>query len=72
MDNETYRKARIRAAEGDTSVSALVKGFLQTLCDGESEYDRLKRLEQDTLASIRAFRAGDRLSREELYRQRGR
>lgn len=28
VDEETYRRARIRAAEEDTSVSALVKGFL--------------------------------------------
>ena len=28
VDDETYRRARIKAAERDTSVSALVRGFL--------------------------------------------
>ena len=31
VDDETYRVARIRAAELDTSVSALVRDYLQTL-----------------------------------------
>jgi plasmid stability protein len=28
VDDETYRRARIRAAENDTSVSAMVRAFL--------------------------------------------
>lgn len=35
----------------------------------EAEFDRLKRLEQETLRSIKSFNAGDRLPREELYRR---
>jgi plasmid stability protein len=31
IDDETHRAARVRAAEMGTSVSALVKGYLQTL-----------------------------------------
>ena len=31
IDDETHRQARIRAAEMGTSVSALVRGFLQSL-----------------------------------------
>ena len=31
LDNETYRRARMKAAEQDTSVSALVRNFLTTL-----------------------------------------
>ncbi|WP_373488967.1 hypothetical protein [Blastomonas sp.] len=34
LDNETHRLARIRAAELGTSLSALVKGYLQGLADG--------------------------------------
>lgn len=43
VDDETYRKARIKAAERDTSVSALVKRFLTDLAGSESDTDRLKR-----------------------------
>jgi predicted transcriptional regulator len=46
LDDETYRRARMIAAERDTSVSALVKRFLVELTAGETEFERLKRLEQ--------------------------
>ena len=29
IDDETYRQARVKAAENGTSVSALVRGFLE-------------------------------------------
>lgn len=31
VDEDTYRQSRIRAAELDTSVSALVRGFVERL-----------------------------------------
>ena len=34
LDDDTHRKARIRAAELGTSLSALVKGYLNGLADG--------------------------------------
>ena len=67
VDDETYRRARVKAAEQDTSVSALVKRFLTQLASGESEFDRLEREEREIRARIRAFRAGDRLSRDEAH-----
>jgi hypothetical protein len=70
LDDETYRRARIIAAERDTSVSALVKQFLVDLAAGETEFERLKRLEQETRARITNFSASDRLSRDELYDRR--
>ena len=36
LDDETHRKARIRAAELGTSLSALVKDYLNGLVDGDS------------------------------------
>ena len=36
VDDETHRSARIRAAELGTSLSALVKGYLNGLAAGES------------------------------------
>ena len=41
LDDETYRRARMIAAERDTSVSALVKRFLVELTSGETEFERL-------------------------------
>ncbi|MGP0057748.1 MAG: hypothetical protein ACLPID_00465 [Beijerinckiaceae bacterium] len=67
LDDETYRRARIKAAEMDTSVSALVKKFLVSLGTAESETERLKREERALREKIGAFRAGDRLSRDALH-----
>ena len=67
VDDETYRRARIRAAELDTSVSAEVKRFLKDFAGEDTEFQRLQQLERDTRARIKAFSAGDRLSRDELY-----
>lgn len=36
LDDDTHRKARIRAAELGTSLSALVKDYLNGLADGEA------------------------------------
>ncbi len=55
------------AAERDTSVSALVKRFLVELAAGESDSERLKREERALRDRITAFRASDRLSRDELH-----
>jgi hypothetical protein len=35
LDDETYRRARVKAAEQDTSVSALVRGSLVDLAQGD-------------------------------------
>lgn len=67
VDDETYRRARIKAAEQDTSVSSLVKRFLAQLAQGESDAERLKREERALRERVRAFTAGNRLSREDLH-----
>lgn len=71
VDDETYRRARIKAAERDTSVSALVRQFLTEVAADESRAERLRRLEAETRAQITDFVVGDRLSRDELH-ERGR
>ena len=70
LDDETYRRARMIAAERDTSVSALVKKFLVELASGETEFERLKRQEAELRKQIKNFSASDRLSRDELYDRR--
>ncbi len=67
MDDETYRRARIRAAEAGKSVSALVRGFLNDLGTTETEAERLKREEAVLRTQIMGFRAADRLSRDEVH-----
>jgi plasmid stability protein len=67
LDDETYRRARIKAAELDTSVSSLVRRFLTDLAAGESETERLARQERGLRGRITRFRAGDRISRERLH-----
>jgi plasmid stability protein len=67
LPDDVYRSARIKAAERDTSVSALVREFLTRLGEDESEFERRKRLQDEVMASIRAFSAGDRLNRDDTH-----
>ena len=83
VDEDTYRQSHIRAAEPDTSVSALVRGFLEGLVcdrtdgngarepDGETERERRGRLLDDVFDDICAtrsgFRAADNISRDALH-----
>ena len=83
VDEETHRLARIRAAELDTSVSALVRDFLRSLAAertaaseagghvDEAEHERLSRLMHEVIRDIRArgggLRMADNLPRDELY-----
>jgi plasmid stability protein len=67
LPDGVYRRARIKAAERDTSVSALVREFLMSLGEEESAFERRKRLQDEVLASIGSFRAGDRLTRDRVH-----
>ncbi len=78
VDEETYRQARVCAAELDTSVSALVREYLQSLSDPgleaeqqESASERRMRGLREVREKIRRnspnFRMADNVSREELY-----
>ena len=78
IDDHVYRRCRIRAAELDTSVSALVRDFLKCLVakavdavDQETVAERRRRLLAEVFAELETkggtFRAADNLSREELY-----
>ena len=67
LDDNTYRRARMKAAELDTSVSALVKKYLVDLAVQETDFERRKRLQDEILATIRSFSASDRLTRDEVH-----
>jgi plasmid stability protein len=70
VDDETYRKARIRAAELDTSVSAIVRKYLTEFAAGESRFERLRKQEEAVRARIKDFSGSDRLPRDELYKRK--
>jgi hypothetical protein len=67
LDDETYRRARMRAAELDTSVSAVVRSYLLEFAGGQTDFERRKKLQERALGSIKAFRAGSRLTRESVH-----
>jgi hypothetical protein len=67
LDEDVYRRARVKAAERDTSVSALVKNFLVELSSQEPDFRRLEREESELRERIRSFTAGNRLSREDVH-----
>ena len=67
LDEEIYRRTRIKAAERHTSVSALVKGFLVELTSAGPGARGLEREERKLRARIRSFSAGNRLSREDAH-----
>jgi plasmid stability protein len=69
IEDELHRRARVRAAELDTSLSAVVREFLTRFAEGETDFERRKRLQEQALASVKSFRAGTRMSREAVHRR---
>jgi hypothetical protein len=71
VDEEVYHRARIKAAEMRTSLSALVRKSLEALSAEETEFERLQRLEQKVAARLRTqgsrFSGADRVPREEIH-----
>ena len=67
VPDDVYRRARVRAAENDTSVSAIVRDFLSRLADADEDFERGQALQDEVLAQVKAFRAGDRLSRDAVH-----
>ena len=67
LDDDTYRRARIAAAERDTSLSALVKRYLVGLGSAETESERLKREERSLRERVTNFHASNRLPRDKAH-----
>jgi hypothetical protein len=70
VDDDTYRLARIKAAEQETSVSALVKKFLSEFAGGPSDAMRMKLDENAVREMISNFSAADRMTRDETHGRR--
>jgi plasmid stability protein len=71
LDDEVYRQARIKAAEQDTSVSALVRKYLVSIA-GEAPTTRdLKQEQEALLDSIGrrhpGFTSANNVSRDALH-----
>jgi len=70
LPSHVYRRARVKAAEQDTSVSALVREYLTSLAEDGADFDRRKHLQEEVLASIGRFRAASRLRRDQVHTRR--
>jgi plasmid stability protein len=71
VDNDTYHRARVRAAERKTSVSAIVRQILGDLAAEENEFARLKRQEDEIIAQLEkrhtGFSAENRMTRDQTH-----
>ena len=78
VDDETYRQARIRAAEMDTSVSALVREYLRALSYSRAEAQNQETASQRRMRKLHEareqlrrngtkFRVADNVPRDQLY-----
>lgn len=67
VDEQTYRGARIAAAERGTSVSALVRAYLQSLSAGEAKHSEATAALFDALDRAEELTGADRLSRDEAH-----
>lgn len=72
VPEEVYRLARVRAAEAGSSISGLVTSYLRDLGDDEAAFSRLEAQQDDVVSELGGFRAGDRLSRDELHERAAR
>jgi plasmid stability protein len=67
LDDDLIRRAKVRAAQEDSSVSAVVRRFLEDYARTETEFERLREREKELYAQIEHFDATDRLTRDEVY-----
>ena len=67
LPDDVYRRARIRAAEQNVSLSALVRRILLDVGSAETDFERRKRLQDEVLTSVTRFSAAKRLSRDKVH-----
>lgn len=74
VDADLYHRARVRAAQKHSTISALVREFLLHLVQEEPEFERLRREQNEIIARIRkahpGFSATKRVARDEVHRRR--
>ncbi len=69
VDDETYRRARMKVAAEATSVSAVVKRMLTDYATPADGFDALLRDEAALRMRIGVFDGAKRLERDELHRR---
>jgi hypothetical protein len=69
IDEQTYRAARIVAAQRNSTVSSLVRDYLNTLINESTQPDTRKNALFEALDKAGPFKAGERLSRSESHRR---
>jgi len=67
VPEEVYRKARIYAAQSDTSVSRLVSEYLQSIGDRDVALSEAADARERIAARITGFSAAKRLTRDEVH-----
>ena len=67
VPDEVYTRARVKAAERDTSVSAVVAEFLAKFAAGETEAESLKRRMLVAREKLGYYEVGKRVKRDELH-----
>ena len=67
VPDDVYRLARVRAAESDSSVSALVAGYLRSLGERDAEFARLEAQQKRIQATIEGFSARHNVDRDALH-----
>lgn len=71
LDDASYSRARVKAAQAGRSLSSMVREYLETVGSTESEFERLKRLQQQLFAEMDArgqgLMASENLTRDEVH-----
>lgn len=71
VDDDLYYRARVKAAEKRSTVSALVRRYLTDLVEAAPDVDQQARERADLITAVRArhpgFSATERLSREQAH-----
>jgi hypothetical protein len=73
VSDELYHRARVRAAEQRTTVSAMVRAHLEQVATSEPIHEQLRREQNALIEQIRrdhpGFSAAGRLGRDEVHRR---
>lgn len=67
VPQEVYRRARVRAAREETSVSRVVGEYLRQWSDEDSDFERKKKIQDAVFSEIEDFSGADRLSRDAIH-----
>lgn len=67
VPDEVYRAVGLAAAKRNTSISTLVREYLISISEGESEFARLEAQQHRISSQIARFSASGRVARVDLH-----